>query len=230
MLIFKIKPNGLGVRLKEFVDWVDDQVEIELLNHISFFLQYLGGWVLICTTRDKLFERRNLVSLLEFGSNEQGSNPNELQFWSGHSFDPEVLIDEWYNGEDGFREHLEFLMQFRQPVDELPSLLLTNIFLCLQIVAHLEGQFLLMLQKAEILHEVFRHHLWILDLKLRHNLLLNNKTTISWWSIGMFSDINRMITMFVVDKLWVTLVVTMCGCEYISDLFPEDSVIHVSVK
>lgn len=71
-------------------------------------------------------------------------------------------------------------MQFRQPVDELPSLLLTNIFLCLQIVAHLEGQFLLMLQKAEILHEVFRHHLWILDLKLRHNLLLNNKTTISW--------------------------------------------------
>ena len=119
---------------------------------------------MVGTAGDKLLERRNLIGLLEFGSDEQGGDADQLQLGGWDGFVPEVLIDEGDDREDGLGEHLEFLVQLGEPVDQLPSLLLTHTFLGLQVVADLEGMFFLQLQKGQILHQVFGHHLGVLDL------------------------------------------------------------------
>jgi len=72
----------------------------------------LRGIVLEGAARDQLLEGRHLVGLLEFGSNEESTDPYQLQLAGRYSLYSEVLVDQGNDGEEGFREHLELLMQF----------------------------------------------------------------------------------------------------------------------
>lgn len=77
-------------------------------------------------TRDELLEGRDLVGLLELGSDEEGRDADQLQLTGSYCFISEVLVDEGDDREEGFGEHLEFLVQFREPVDQLASIILTD--------------------------------------------------------------------------------------------------------
>ena len=76
--VFWFKPDDFSVGLKKSEGGVDNEIKIELLDYICFFLKNLGSSVLIGATGDKLFKGRNLIGLFEFGSYEKSSYSHQL--------------------------------------------------------------------------------------------------------------------------------------------------------
>ena len=51
MLIFGFQANDFGKWLKELVSWVDNELEVELSQYISFFFKDLSCSILISTAQ-----------------------------------------------------------------------------------------------------------------------------------------------------------------------------------
>lgn len=134
MAVFEFEANDFGERFKEFVSWVDYQLEIELFDDVCLFLKNLVGSVLVCAAGYKLFEWRNLISFFKLSTDKESSDANELQLAEQDLLFAEVLIDEADDGEDGFGEHFEFEVQLAEPVNQLASFLFGNGFVRRKIV------------------------------------------------------------------------------------------------
>lgn len=65
-----------------------------------------------------MFDLGHLVGLFELGSDVEGSHTDQLQFSEGHFLGSQVLVDQRNNREECLREHLVFVVQLAEPIDE----------------------------------------------------------------------------------------------------------------
>ncbi len=74
------------------------------------------------------------------------------------------MIDDGSDGKDGFREHLVFIMELAQPIDQFSSRLLGHCLVRWHIVSQFMTLLLFVPEELHVFEEVFRHHLWIGEL------------------------------------------------------------------
>lgn len=73
-----------------------------------------------------MLDLRHLVGLFELGSDVQGSHADQLQFRERHFLGSQVLVDQRNNREESLREHLVFVVQLAEPIDEFRPRLLRD--------------------------------------------------------------------------------------------------------
>ena len=236
MLIFCLHTDHLAQGLQKFIGIVDDEREIEHFDDFCLLLQNLSRGILMRTASNQLLHLRHLVSLLKLGRNEQRSHAHQLQLCKRHLLRRQILVDQRDNGEDGLWEHLELEVQFDQPIDEFGPGVLRDCFVGGDVVGQLVCAPLLLHHELQILHEIFRHHLRVAQLQLRHHFFLLGKSAVDLKITSAngrrrLSEGQRVIPASLrVHEGVVSFVAVEIRLEEVGEFAAEDALLHVSVK
>lgn len=231
MLVLRLETDHPAERFEELIRGIDNEFKVELSDDICFFFGDLGGRILVGAAGHQLLDLRNLVSFLKLSSNVESSHSHQLQFTQRHFFHGQVLVNDGSDREQRLREHLVFVMQFTEPVDQLGPRLFRDCLMTGDVVMQSVGLLLSTLHELQVLRKVFWDHLRVVNIELDLNgLNLNMGPIIAGGDIALLGIQGKVSESICMKKGIIPLGFLVVKRIKISDVVTKGSRVHVSVR